>query len=50
MLHPARNIKVGLPVIRNRREIGQVVRHLIYTYVHNLEGRRIGDGRDGDSR
>ena len=39
---PLRNIRVGTPAIRNRYQIGQVVRHQIEIYIRNLEGRRTG--------
>ena len=42
---PLRNIKVARPELRNRYGIGQVVCHPICTYIHNLEGRRIGVGK-----
>ena len=37
-----RDIKVDLPALRGRRQIGLVIRHLDCMYVHNLEGGMIG--------
>lgn len=37
-----RNIRAGLPALRGRWPVGRVIRHLVRTYIHNLEGCRAG--------